>query len=153
MDIDKVIVAGRLRIGQAELTFNYCTAREMLRLIGEALGVDASPVAVGHDETPPEMLACAGCGRKTTAGAWLHGDKGDLWHCDNCVAMLDSTRATTQARHISLGEPSHKVSVTGMTRCKVCNGKIAPGQTFYFFGVDGPYCEACYAKDERRQKW
>lgn len=55
-----------------------------------------------------------------------------------------------QARHISLGQ-SHKVSVTGMTRCKVCNSKIIPGQTFYFFGTDGPYCAACYADDPRKK--
>jgi len=61
--------------------------------------------------------------------------------------------SVVQSRHISLGEQSHKVSVTGMTKCKVCDTRIVAGQTFYFFGADGPYCEACYAQDERRQKW
>jgi hypothetical protein len=82
------------------------------------------PVEVGHGETPPT----------------------------NTAPSLKIDWEATPGTQVKL-DMSHKVSVTGMTHCKICDSKIEPGQTFYFFGTDGPYCAVCYADDPRKKGW
>lgn len=73
------------------------TVQATLRHIGYPFAQAEARKLTNADDPPvqpaPEMLACTGCGQKTTDGAWLRGEVGDRWYCGNCINLLNDTQA------------------------------------------------------------